>query len=339
MIVPVYNKENLIRQCLDSFVSDDFEGLLEVIVIDDGSTDSSYDIMMEYVEKNPDIFLAVKKENGGVGSVINLGLKMAKGKYIKEVDADDWIDTKALDNLIRFLRESSADIILNPFLDIDSENNRLKEHFFKGFYYGRVYQIEEVINKALFCIQNITVRKQILDMHQFSLKEDRYYIDMQFVDSSILFAETCVFLSDSLYRYRKLQEEQSVSISSYIKNRESFYSQVMLSFDRLQQIRRHPELRNRNENLIHKAETYSLYLYAIFLISKELSEDWRTFDNFLFKEHKGIYILLNKYTCVKYLRNWKFMPHGVMRWFYLKRWEKFCTDNQKIPEISDVRYI
>ena len=336
VIVPVYNKESLVRKCLQSFVSDKLRNILEVIVIDDGSKDASFDIITEYAQSYPDIFVKVKKENGGVGSVMNLGLRMAKGKYVKEVDADDWVDTKALESLVMFLKECDADIILNPFWDTDLEGNCLKKYYFKGFYFGKEYQIEDVINRAPFSIQNVTVRKQMLEENHFLLKEDRYYIDMQFVGSSLLFASTCVLLSDSLYRYRKQQEEQSVSLSSYIKNRYNFYSQTVLSLDRLLEIEKNPELKNKNTYFKNIAKLYSLYLYAIFMLSREASEDIKRFDGFLHNNYREIYCALDKYECVRYARKWKFIPYGIRCYLFLRKWKQFSEKKGKEQELGDV---
>lgn len=336
VIVPVYNKESLVRKCLQSFVSDKLRKILEVIVIDDGSKDASFDIITEYAHSYPDIFVKAKKENGGVGSVMNLGLKMAKGKYVKEIDADDWVDTNALESLVMFLKECDADIILNPYWDTDLEGKCLKKYYFKGFYFGKEYQIEDIINRATFSIQNITVRKQMLEENHFLLKEDRYYIDMQFVGSSLLFASTCVLLSDSLYRYRKQQEEQSVSLSSYVKNRYNFYSQTVLSLDRLSEIEKKPKLKNKNIYFKNIAIFYSLYLYAIFMLSQETSEEIRKFDCFLHDNHRELHGALDRYECVRYVRNWKFIPYGIKRYLFLKKWERFSEKKGKEQELGDV---
>lgn len=89
IIVPVFNKENYLRECLDSILNQDYQNF-ELIVINDGSTDSSKIICEEYAAKTDKIIL-VHKENGGVSSARNIGLQKAKGEWITFVDGDDYI--------------------------------------------------------------------------------------------------------------------------------------------------------------------------------------------------------------------------------------------------------
>lgn len=95
--------EKYLRRCLDSLIIDE-DGMkqLEVLVINDGSKDSSSQIAHEYQDKYPDTFRVIDKENGNYGSCINRGLKEATGKYVKVLDADDWFDTAKCDLAVFF---------------------------------------------------------------------------------------------------------------------------------------------------------------------------------------------------------------------------------------------
>ena len=88
-----YNVEAYLEECLESFVNSKVMDDLEVLVIDDGSSDSSPEIAQWYVDKFPDTFRLIRKENGGHGSTINKGIEVASGKYFKVVDGDDWVNT------------------------------------------------------------------------------------------------------------------------------------------------------------------------------------------------------------------------------------------------------
>lgn len=87
VIVPVYNMEKYIRQCLESLVIGG-----GVLVVLDGSKDGSAEIAYEFVEQYPDTFRIIYKANGGHGSAINTGLMMASGEYVKILDSDDWVE-------------------------------------------------------------------------------------------------------------------------------------------------------------------------------------------------------------------------------------------------------
>ena len=102
VVIPTYNMVSYLRRCLDSVTRSDVPDSLELIVVNDGSTDSSLAIMQEYAKERPDIVNIIDKPNGHYGSCVNAALKVATGKYFRILDADDWFDT---DGLIKLLNE------------------------------------------------------------------------------------------------------------------------------------------------------------------------------------------------------------------------------------------
>ncbi len=116
--VPTYNMEAYLRRCLDSVTRDDVPPSLELIVVNDGSTDNSLAIMQEYAEKRRDIVKIIDKSNGHYGSCVNAALKVATGKYFRILDADDWYDTDGLIDLLKGLENTSSDIVVTPYKKI-----------------------------------------------------------------------------------------------------------------------------------------------------------------------------------------------------------------------------
>jgi glycosyltransferase involved in cell wall biosynthesis len=110
IIVPVYNVELYLPKCLDSIINQTFTDF-ELILVNDGSTDSSVDICCNYIQKDSRIVL-LDKENGGLSSARNLGLSNAKGQYVAFVDSDDWIDLSMYNSMISALEEMNADIVI-----------------------------------------------------------------------------------------------------------------------------------------------------------------------------------------------------------------------------------
>ena len=100
VIVPVYNMEKYIRQCLESLVIGEVLDRIEVMVVLDGAKDGSAEIAYEFVEQYPDTFRIIYKANGGHGSAINTGLMMASGEYLKILDSDDWVERDAFCRLV-----------------------------------------------------------------------------------------------------------------------------------------------------------------------------------------------------------------------------------------------
>ena len=108
--------EKYLHKCLDSLIIDD-EGMkqLEVLVINDGSKDSSSQIAHEYQDKYPDTYRVIDKENGNYGSCINRGLKEATGKYVKVLDADDYFETSNFQNYLSILGTLDVDLVITDF--------------------------------------------------------------------------------------------------------------------------------------------------------------------------------------------------------------------------------
>ena len=101
--VPSYNVEEFLEECLDSFVCPEIMDDIEVLIVNDGSTDSTAEIGRRYEEEWPGTFRLITKENGGHGSTINRGVEEASGEYFKVVDGDDWVNRKAFVKLVREL--------------------------------------------------------------------------------------------------------------------------------------------------------------------------------------------------------------------------------------------
>ena len=113
IIVPIYNVENYLRQCLDSIMSQSYQNF-ECLLINDGSPDHSADICREYVEKDSR-FKYFEKDNGGVSSARNLGIELSKGEYITFIDSDDWVDSDYLEVLYNALIDENADISVSTY--------------------------------------------------------------------------------------------------------------------------------------------------------------------------------------------------------------------------------
>ena len=113
IIVPVYNVEPYLRQCLDSVLGQTFKNF-EVLLVNDGSSDSSGDICREYVEKDSR-FHYFEKENGGLSDARNYGIERAQGEYLTFIDSDDFVNEKHLENLFLASRLTNADITIGGF--------------------------------------------------------------------------------------------------------------------------------------------------------------------------------------------------------------------------------
>ena len=109
IIVPVYNMEKYLERCINSILEQTY-GNIELILVDDGSVDSSFAVCEKYQIRDKRV-IAIHKENGGQGSARNVGLDIAKGDYIGFVDSDDWIDNDMYSNLLAAIQKNNADIV------------------------------------------------------------------------------------------------------------------------------------------------------------------------------------------------------------------------------------
>ena len=121
VIIPVYNAARRLRQCLDSILVQKYDGL-EVLLIDDGSTDGSADICKEYTGKYP-CFTYIHKDNGGASSARNTGIKLARGKWIFFIDADDVLPSDAIKSLTALSVDENADLIVGGYSINDTKKN------------------------------------------------------------------------------------------------------------------------------------------------------------------------------------------------------------------------
>lgn len=107
-VVPSYNSQDYLHRCVDTLIPDNDE--IEIIIVNDGSTDKTAEIADAYAEKYPNTIRVVHKENGGHGSAVNTGLSLACGQYLKVVDSDDWLDDSALKKLLLQLKNGMKQI-------------------------------------------------------------------------------------------------------------------------------------------------------------------------------------------------------------------------------------
>lgn len=126
IIVPVYNMSKYLSRCLDSLINQTLDEI-EILVIDDCSTDNSYEIIKAYYERNDKIRLFKNKKNEGAGYIRNWGIKKSIGKYILFVDSDDWIELKACEILYSFAETNQLEILVGKYLIVNSKLENLTD--------------------------------------------------------------------------------------------------------------------------------------------------------------------------------------------------------------------
>ena len=218
--MPCYNVEAYIRRGLDSLANSAFAGRLEVIVVNDGSTDKTQAIAQEYVEKYPSIFKLVNKENGGHGSAVNAGIAHASGKYFRVVDGDDWVNAEGLARTLDELERTDASIVIDEKTEVDMTSGSRKQCLLPAKLkklrccsFDKVCQMPEC--EQYITIHTLNVKTQLLRDNKIALQEGIFYVDLQYVVLATCFAKTVEFCPANVYQYLLGNASQSVSFASY----------------------------------------------------------------------------------------------------------------------------
>lgn len=224
LIVPTYNMAALLPRCLESLVSaPSAADFLEVVVVNDGSTDSSLAIAQTWQEKYPNILQVIDKPNGNYGSTVNAALPKVQGRYVKIVDSDDSMDTEVLELFLQELRRlteqgESPDIIHTPFVSIGPDNVleviRYNTMGKEPFDYGRIYSLDEVLQQGyirFFLIHALTYRTELLRAIDYRQMEGISYTDTEWSCYPTFWAKTILFLNLKLYLYNADREGQTMN--------------------------------------------------------------------------------------------------------------------------------
>ena len=211
IIVPTYNMEKYLRKCLDSLiVSDENMQLLEVLVINDGSKDSSSQIAHEYEAKYPQTFRVIDKENGNYGSCINRGLKEATGKYVKVLDADDYFNPQVLDDFISYLGNTDVDLVISDFNVVDEAGTCLSEFTF-DLPLKREFKLKDIPNEMNTKLLHhcITYKRKVFDRFSFKQTEGISYTDDEWIFEPMMWIDAVTYYPHTLYLYLRGREGQT----------------------------------------------------------------------------------------------------------------------------------
>jgi len=207
VIVPVYNTGKYLKKCIDSILSQSYENI-EIIIVNDGSTDNSEEIIKEYLS---DKIIYLKKENGGLSDAKNFGVKYANGDYISFIDSDDYIDKNLFQNLSEYM-ESNIELIKFKMKIVD-ENYNVKL-LATGPVFGTVkgedgfntlYTKDNFIEPSPLYLYN----KDFFVKNNFQFGKGMYHEDFGLTPIIILMANTMA--STNIYGYYYMQTEDSIT--------------------------------------------------------------------------------------------------------------------------------
>ncbi len=204
IIIPVYNVEKYLSQCLDSIFSQDFTDY-EVICVNDGSTDNSLKILRQYEQKHQNLHL-IDKQNGGTAAARNAGLKIAQGDYTWFIDSDDWIEPDSLRILAENLTDDPDIVCFNGKLWYENsgkiEFDEIKpEKFASGWDYYNQYALAS--RKFHFvCVVLRLYKTEFIRKHQLFFDTSVTHEDNLWIPKVMYYAGKLQCISDKVYIYR-----------------------------------------------------------------------------------------------------------------------------------------
>lgn len=234
VIVPVYNVKDYLAQCIESIICQTYRDL-EILLVDDGSTDGCGRICDDYAAKDGRIKV-IHKENGGVVSARKTGLSLAKGDWVGYVDGDDWIEPDLYEKLSDSVVKYNADIVMCGRYEDTGGVSREICHGIAGGYYDKERMIAEVyprmiVNGDFFewgifpSVWDKLFRKSVLWEHQMSVDERiKMGEDAACTYPCIIKAERICILQECLYHYRQSSSSMVKRSVSAIEEKENFYA-------------------------------------------------------------------------------------------------------------------
>ena len=251
IVIPTYNMEKYLHKCLCTLIIEDkslFESL-EVLVINDGSKDSSSLIGHEYERRYPDVFRVIDKENGNYGSCVNRGVKEAKGKYIKILDADDYFDKEALEQFLGKIKNVDADVVFSDLVTVDSSGKQIIYYSYSDLPHETIFETRQIPYNIVMWMHAVTYRTQMLRDIDYHQTEGISYTDQEWIFLPLNAAKRAFYVQVCLYHYLTGREGQTIDSKVYAKNVGQEAKGLFVMLD---------EYKNLNESEMH-LDKYMLF--------------------------------------------------------------------------------
>lgn len=322
-VVPCYNAEDYMKRCLDSLLFCGEDG--EIIIIDDGSTDNTGAIADEYAAVYPNIVRVVHKANGGHGSGINAGLRIAAGRFFKVVDSDDWLDRKALERLMKCLKWQKDDVdmvVCNYVYDHLYENRQKSVSFNNIFPKEKICGWRDMGNfkpSQYLVMHALVFRTALLRECGVKLPAHTFYVDNLFAYKPLPYVQKIMYLDVDLYHYFLGRADQSVNEESYKKRIDQQIAVTKLVADsvdlELVKGKSRKLFRYMLRNISIMMSISSVYLCMI--QTEEAVRKRRALWDYIKKKDRGLYRRL-RYTTLSGLT---YLPGKLGRMLTLKGYE------------------
>ena len=322
-LVPCYNVADCVSRCIDSMLVDDIIDDIEILLINDGSKDNTLEVLKEYETKRPSTIRVIDKENGGWGTAINHGIREAKGKYLKEVDADDWVSSDNLKEYISQLKELDSDYIATDYTEYFKATDKYEHHAYQQDIYNKPMRLSDFWDKYPmawdFPIHAITYRTKMLRDAIITVGE-RYYGDIEYNLYPLPHVQTICVLHINVTIYFRGSDEQSTSTAGYAKHYKDF---VMMSQRLVNYYHKLPKTLQSDlyrfiENTVQGAvlKSYNLMMSPVYAGKKDgVGEELKKYDRWLKDADTEIYKYCGRQRKhgITYIRIWRCLGVNIMK--------------------------
>lgn len=276
IVVPVYNSEKYLNKCIDSLINQTIKDI-EIVIVNDGSTDNSQKIIDEYAQKYPSKIKKFYKENGGQASARNLGIKNATGEFIAFVDVDDYVELDTYEGIVEEMMNKNLDIVCFDFYEIvGDEKKEFNHYFFNGIDVDKKY----IVSESSPC--NKVIRRSLIVDNEIYFLENRIYEDLATIPVLGKYTSKIKFLDKRLYYY-VIHSNSTMRQVSYNRKIEDIFFVVDKLYKDFAETRYVEELEYIYiEHLLHAASLRFLNfkegeknIYKISSIMKEKFPKWR----------------------------------------------------------------
>ena len=218
IIIPTYNMDKYLYSCLSSLLIAEYMDVIEVIVVNDGSTDASLPIAEKFRDEHPDSFVLIDKPNGNYGSCVNAGLEVATGKYVKILDADDTFDTANFEYMVYVLGQIDVDLIITRLTKTYPDGSEKQKPI--RLPANNILKFTDICHRrdvAGLWMHEVAYRRSMLQNAGYRQTEGISFTDQEWVSVPMMHVHTAYFIDRPVYRYLLGREGQTMDSKVYRK--------------------------------------------------------------------------------------------------------------------------
>lgn len=240
-IVPAYNCASFLPKCITSLAHPQLLDKLEIIIVNDGSTDHTLSVAQDLQARYPGTVRVLTQENRGHGGALNAGCAAAAGKYLKVIDADDWIETQELPRFLSLLDQCRCDVVLTHHYTHDISTGQVKKWKSYPQAFEKPYTLQQIMatprsfDRSL-TFHGITYRTDFYHAKAMPLSEKVFYEDHEYATVPCCYADSVMPLDLFLYDYRIGDTQQSVSDANQLRrlsHMEAVLNRLITQYHRL----------------------------------------------------------------------------------------------------------